>query len=102
MIQVIRETHEPPTCVAEALLRAGGVNRFGEPNFRAVWGGNRLTWIGGKWEDRNERGVLLLPRRNSPPHCHAARGHGRSRRKTRVRSGVDNLKHQILSEVQSS
>lgn len=49
MIRVLRETHETPRAIALRLARAGGLNPFGEPNFRAVWGWNRLTWIGGKW-----------------------------------------------------
>jgi hypothetical protein len=53
MIRVIRETHETPECIARILTRTGGRNRFGEANYRAVWGWNRLTWIGGKWEDRD-------------------------------------------------
>ena len=36
--------------------RAGGVNRYGEPNFRVVWGGSRLAWIGGRWTDRDANG----------------------------------------------
>ena len=59
MIQIIRETHETPADVARELLLAGGVNRFGEPNYRAVWGWSRLGWIGGKWEDRDADGTLL-------------------------------------------
>jgi hypothetical protein len=59
VILVGRETRDTPAAVTETLLLAGGVNRFGEPNFRAVWGWNRLDWIGGKWEDRDEHGVLL-------------------------------------------
>lgn len=62
MIKVIRERHETPRFVSEALRIAGGMNRFGEPNFRAVWGANRLDWIGGKWEDRNEAGELVRER----------------------------------------
>jgi hypothetical protein len=59
-IQIIRETHDTPERVAERLLCAGGRNRYGEPNYRAVWGWNRLSWIGGKFEDRNaETGALL-------------------------------------------
>jgi hypothetical protein len=53
MIQILRETHEAPAEVARALELAGGRNRFGEPNYRAVWGWSRLDWIGGKWEDRD-------------------------------------------------
>jgi len=48
--------------VASRLEVTGGRNRFGEPNYRAVWGWNRLAWIGGKFEDRDERGVLLRER----------------------------------------
>jgi len=59
MIQVIRETHETPESVARRLCVAGGMNRYGEANYRVVWGWNRLGWIGGKFEDRNERGDLI-------------------------------------------
>lgn len=58
MIRVVRETHEAPESVTRRLAEAGGVNRFGEANFRAVWGGSRLGWIGGKWEDRDADGAL--------------------------------------------
>ena len=49
MILVIRETHEAPAEVARELLLAGGVNRFGDANYRAVWGWSRLDWgeVGG-------------------------------------------------------
>jgi hypothetical protein len=59
MIEVIRETHETPENVARRLCHAGGLNRYGEANYRVVWGWNRLGWIGGKFEDRNERGELI-------------------------------------------
>jgi len=59
MILVVRETHEVPAGVALALAIAGGCNRFGEANYRAVWGWSRLDWIGGKWEDRDAAGNLL-------------------------------------------
>lgn len=62
MIQVLRETHDTPENVAQRLTRAGGLNRLGEPNYRAVWGWNRLAWIGGKFEDRDEHGTLLRER----------------------------------------
>lgn len=61
-IQVIRETHEAPESVQRRLLLAGGTNRFGEANYRVVWGWNRLTWIGGKFEDRDETGALIRER----------------------------------------
>ncbi len=59
MIEVLRETHETPADVQARLTRAGGINRYGEPNFRAVWGWSRLTWIGGRWEDRDSAGRLI-------------------------------------------
>ncbi len=62
MIRIIRETHEAPESVARILELAGGRNRFGEANYRAVWGWNRLAWIGGKFEDRDEHGALLCER----------------------------------------
>ena len=52
-ILVLRETHETPENVTRCLKRAGGTNRFGEPNYRAVWGWNRLAWIGGKFEEHD-------------------------------------------------
>ena len=59
MIQVLRERHETPEGVARRLESAGGHNRFGEANYRVVWGWNRLSWIGGKFEDRDACGDLV-------------------------------------------
>lgn len=59
-ILVTRETHETPENVTHRLKRAGGINRFGEPNYRAVWGWNRLAWIGGKFEERDPATGSLL------------------------------------------
>ena len=59
MILIARETHDAPPAVARELALAGGCNRFGEPNYRAVWGWSRLDWIGGKWEDRDASGALV-------------------------------------------
>lgn len=58
-IQVFRESHLTPDWARERLTRAGGLNRFGEPNFRVVWGSNLCDWIGGKWEDRDQAGNLV-------------------------------------------
>jgi hypothetical protein len=45
--------------VQERATRAGGVNCYGEPNFRVVWGGSRLAWIGGRWTDRDAHGNTI-------------------------------------------
>ena len=58
MIRVLRETHEAPASVGQRVERAGGRNRFGKPNFRVVWGGSRLAWIGGRWTDRDAHGSV--------------------------------------------
>ena len=54
-----RETHEAPAAVQDRLRRAGGTNPYGEPNYRVVWGGLRLTWIGGRWIDRDENDSVV-------------------------------------------
>jgi hypothetical protein len=59
MIQVVREIHQAPHAVQERVARAGGTNRYGEPNFRVVWGGSRLTWIGGLWADHDASGNVI-------------------------------------------
>ena len=59
MIRILRETHEASASVRERITRAGGTNCFGEPNFRVVWGGARLTWIGGRWIDRDAHGNVI-------------------------------------------
>ena len=60
MIQVLRETHDVPESVARCLELAGGINRFRESNYRAVWGWNRLAWIGGKFTERDPATGALL------------------------------------------
>ncbi len=60
MISILRETHDTPEAVARALELAGGINRFREPNYRAVWGWNRLAWIGGKFAERDPATGALL------------------------------------------
>jgi hypothetical protein len=60
MIQVLRETHDTSEGVARTLALAGGRNLYGEPAYRAVWGWNRLAWIGGKFEERDPSTDSLL------------------------------------------
>jgi len=59
LIRVLRETHQAPAAAQQRIARAGGTNRYGEPNFRVVWGGSRLTWIGGRWIDRDAHGNTI-------------------------------------------
>ena len=58
-IRVTRETHETPPGICERVKLAGGTNPYGEANFRVVWGGSRLTWIGGRWTDRDANGNVI-------------------------------------------
>jgi len=60
MIQVLREQHECPVPVEQRLTLVGGRNWFGLPLYRAVWGWNRLVWIGGKFEERDPATGSLL------------------------------------------
>jgi hypothetical protein len=49
-----KEVIEHPKCpkeVSDALERAGGLNRFSEPNFRVVWGYDRIVPISGEWQE---------------------------------------------------
>jgi hypothetical protein len=62
MIQVLRESKEAPGEIRERVVRAGGVNRLGEANYRIVWGWSRLAWIGGKWADRDSSGNVIRER----------------------------------------
>lgn len=41
------ERRETPSWVNEAVLLLGGKNRYGKPNFRVIWGGNRTHKVGG-------------------------------------------------------
>lgn len=78
VIRVTRETHEAAWHIQERVRRAGGTNRHGEPNFRVVWGGSRLTWIGGRWTDRDANGNFLRERielRRVPKYLPTERWH---------------------------
>jgi len=49
-----------PSWVAE--LGKAGKNRFGGPNFRIVWGPERMEWIGGLWVDRDDNTGIVIRR----------------------------------------
>ncbi len=40
--------YDIPKTLNTRFIAVGGLNRFGEPNYRVVWGQTRLTWIGGE------------------------------------------------------
>jgi hypothetical protein len=50
LVEVVSETHDTPEYITEALIQVGGLNRFGKPNYRVIWGGNRQGWVNGKLE----------------------------------------------------
>jgi hypothetical protein len=54
------ESYATPAWAEEYLTRLGGLNPYGEPNFRAIWSENRLDWICGKWTDTDESGEIVL------------------------------------------
>lgn len=51
-----REKKETPADVANSVTAAGGTNVFQEPNFRIVWGWNRLVKEHGSWETHKPTG----------------------------------------------
>jgi hypothetical protein len=78
LIRVIRETHRTPASIQQRVARAGGLNRFGEPLFRVVWGGSRLAWIGGRWTDRDANNNVIreaLELRRAPKYVPHDRWH---------------------------
>jgi hypothetical protein len=45
------EHHDCPETVKLRLILAGGMNRFGKPNFRLVWGYDRIIKMHGEWQE---------------------------------------------------
>ncbi|HEY0701654.1 MAG TPA: hypothetical protein VGD60_02705 [Candidatus Acidoferrales bacterium] len=77
-IRVTRETHETPPDIQNRLTAAGGSNCYGEANFRVVWGGSRLTWMGGRWTDRDASGNVVretIETRRVPKYLPVERWH---------------------------
>jgi hypothetical protein len=50
-VQVLRESKVCPNEYTEFLVRIGGLNPFGRPNFRLVWGESATNTIWGQMED---------------------------------------------------
>lgn len=49
-----REIMECPKDIQARLTRAGGLNLYGDPNFRFVWGWSRLGWVSGTTTELDE------------------------------------------------
>ena len=73
------EHHTCPPHVAHELELAGGVNRYGEPNFRAVWGYDRIVPMTGEWQEWEEALATLTDK---------ATGYSESRKVIRLVSSV--------------
>ena len=50
---------DPPDDIVRFLGWYGGLNFFGEPNFRVVWGAQRFCWRTKVYVDRDEHGNFL-------------------------------------------
>ena len=50
---------ETPRWLQEKLTNIGGKNPFGEPNFRVIFGRNRLAWHGGLLSDYDASGNII-------------------------------------------
>ena len=48
------EHHAPPESLVQAITNQGGLNRLRTPQFRVVWGWDRLAWHGGKFRDYDD------------------------------------------------
>jgi hypothetical protein len=59
VVEVVREHQVIPAWVSRRLGQAGGLNIFGEPIYRVCWGWDRLSWIGGTWEEHDRSGNYL-------------------------------------------
>jgi hypothetical protein len=50
MTDTVIEKREVPDWITHRVNRIGGMNRYGRPNFRVIWGGNRTHKVGGKFK----------------------------------------------------
>jgi len=78
------EHHECPEDVKRWLALAGGVNRYGEPRFRVVWGYDRIVPITGNWENWEEEIV---------PDLHPMARPGATRKIIRLISSIVETRH---------
>lgn len=48
-------------------LEKFGANRYGEPNFRVIWGPSRMHIVGGEWGDNGKSEYRRVPRYGADP-----------------------------------
>lgn len=64
------EHHGCPSYAALRLLTVGGRNRFGEPNWRIVWGYDRIVKITGRWDIMEPAKIIGQPVRGPDGRLH--------------------------------
>lgn len=73
------ELHDCPPEVERELRLAGGLNRYGGPMFRVVWGYNRIVPMHGQWEEWEKCAAVLTDKLT---------GHTETREFIRLKSSV--------------
>lgn len=58
-VTVVRESYDTPEELQAVLTRVGGLNPYGEPRFKLIWGWKWLGWIGGEWVDYDRHGNYI-------------------------------------------
>lgn len=81
------EHHDCPAEVAARLSSAGGLNRFSEPNFRCVWGYNRIVPIHGEWQEFEQLIATLIDKIGDPANG-IPPGYTQRRKVTQLKSSV--------------
>jgi hypothetical protein len=56
MTDTVIEKKEVPAWIIHRVNQIGGMNPFGKPNYRVIWGGNRTHKVGGKFKK-----IIYLP-----------------------------------------
>lgn len=60
-MDTILQRREVPKWIEDHITMKGGLNKFGKPNFRVIWGGNRTHLVGGMFNDtiivQDDKGV---------------------------------------------